>query len=89
MTAEKVLFFYFSGMSECSGPQLTNTMEAQQIGAIGKSFPGFHTLLKSVKDSEIIEEKGGGKKRTARIVEPSKILCEIFPLAFFCQVRSV
>ena len=53
-------FFLRAGMSECSGPQLTNTMEAQQIGAIGKSFPGFHTLLKPVKDSEIIEEKGGG-----------------------------
>ena len=50
-------------MSECSGPQLTNTMEEQQIGAIGKSFPGFHTKLKPVEDSEIIEEKGGGKKK--------------------------
>lgn len=48
-------------MSECSGPQLTNTMEEQQIGAIGKSFPGFHTELKPVEDSEITKEKGGGK----------------------------
>ncbi len=33
------------GMSECSGPQMTNTKDCQRVGSIGKTFPGFETRL--------------------------------------------
>ena len=51
------------GMSECSGPQLTNTHQEQKVGSIGKSFPGFRTTIKRVDDDQINEmnEADGGE----------------------------
>ena len=40
------------GMSECSGPQLSNTHENQRIGTIGKELPGFHNKIS--KSGEIL-----------------------------------
>ena len=49
------------GMSESSGPQLTNTMEAQRVGSIGKSFLGFESVVRPAKDAaEVAKEQDGG-----------------------------
>ncbi len=48
-------------MSECSGPQLTNTPENQRFASIGKSFPGFETKIEKVENSDEINEDDGGE----------------------------
>ena len=39
----RVLEIY--GMSECSGPHLSNTYKAQKLGTIGKELPGFYNRI--------------------------------------------
>lgn len=46
------------GMSECSGPHLSNTYENQKIGTIGKELAGFHNKIKDVQNEEV-KGKGG------------------------------
>lgn len=41
-------------MSECSGPQLSNTYECQKLGTLGKELPGFHTKLANGKEGELL-----------------------------------
>ena len=45
------------GMSECSGPQLSNTNSEQKLGTIGKTLDGFHTKIKPCENED--EQKGG------------------------------
>ena len=45
------------GMSECSGPQLSNTNREQKVGTIGKTLDGFHTKIKPCENGD--EQKGG------------------------------
>lgn len=40
---DRILEIY--GMSECSGPQLSNTNPRQKLGTIGQTLKGFHTKL--------------------------------------------
>jgi len=47
------------GMSECSGPQLSNTYENQKLGTIGKELAGFHNKIKPVQNDEVRGENSG------------------------------
>jgi long-chain-fatty-acid--CoA ligase ACSBG len=40
------------GMSECSGPHMSNTMDVQKIGTIGKELPGFMSKIRFEKGSQ-------------------------------------
>jgi long-chain-fatty-acid--CoA ligase ACSBG len=37
------------GMSECSGPHLSNTYKVQKLGSIGKELPGWETKIAGEK----------------------------------------
>ena len=41
------------GMSETSGPQISNSSRGQKIGKIGLTLPGFHSRLDATRDGEI------------------------------------
>ena len=38
------------GMSECSGPQLSNTFERRKLGSVGDSLVGFNTKIGDIED---------------------------------------
>lgn len=48
------------GMSECSGPQLSNSNQCQRAGSIGKTLEGFQTKISKDK---AVDSDGGGEIR--------------------------